>query len=89
MNKFSPIILILLTACSTNVPVTAKFPQVPPSLMEPSEGLVPLDPNKRELTDLFDNVAENYGRYHILEEKYSAWQFWYEQQKKIFEGIQK
>jgi len=87
MNKFLIFCVVVLSGCSTTVPVVAKFPAAPQSLMEPAEELVPLDPSKRELSDLLDNVAENYGRYHILELKYEAWQEWYKQQKNIFENI--
>jgi hypothetical protein len=86
MNKFILPILLLISACTT-VPVTPKFPAAPESLLEPAQNLEPLNPNKRELSDLLENVAENYGRYHILELKYQSWQDWYNQQKKIFEEV--
>jgi hypothetical protein len=88
MNKLYIIaIALMLTACSTVVPVTMKFPQAPESLMSPSEPLIPLNKDKRELSDLIDNATYNYGNYYQLEMKYKAWQDWYETQKKIFEEV--
>jgi len=88
MNKLLvAALLISVTGCSTTVPVVAKFPVAPESLMEAPVGLTPLDTDKREISDLLENVAENYGQYYILEIKYKAWQDWYQQQKRIFEEI--
>jgi hypothetical protein len=88
MNKlYIFVIALLLTSCSTVVPVTMKFPQAPESLMKPAEPLIPLDKDKRELSDLIDNATYNYGNYYLLEIKYKAWQDWYETQKKIFEEV--
>jgi hypothetical protein len=37
-------------------------------------------------SDIVETVVENYGRYNELREKVIAWQNWYLEQKKIFEG---
>lgn len=78
------LVLILLTGCSTAVPVAQKFPDVPSILMEPAPMLTPMDPSKRNLSDLLENANDNYGTYYTTREKLSAWQNWYNQQKKIF-----
>lgn len=57
--------------------------------MEPAPSLTPLDQNDINLSDLLDNVAENYGKYHELSIKYSAWQEWYNKQKTVFENLNK
>jgi hypothetical protein len=77
----------MLNACATVVPVTMKFPQAPETLMTPAEPLIPLDKNKKQLSDLIDNASYNYGNYYELEAKYKAWQEWYNSQKKIFEEV--
>ena len=87
MNKLIIILALFLTACSTVVPVTMKFPQAPESLMSQTEPLEPLPADKRELSDLIDNATYNYGKYYELEVKYKAWQEWYESQKKIHEEV--
>jgi hypothetical protein len=87
MNKLIIIFALMLSACSTVVPVTMKFPQAPETLMTPSEPLIPLDKDKKQLSDLIDNATYNYGNYYELETKYKAWQDWYNSQKKIFEEV--
>lgn len=87
MNKLIIILALFLTACSTVVPVTMKFPQAPDSLMTKTEPLETLPTDKRELSDLIDNATNNYGKYYELEIKYKAWQEWYNSQKKIFEEV--
>lgn len=83
-------IMLLITGCSTTVPVTVKFPDAPASLMEPAESLKLLDEEpKPQLSDILENTAENAGRYYALREKYKGWQNWYQEQRKIFEGAQK
>jgi len=37
-------------------------------------------------SEVVETVVENYGRYNELREKVIAWQEWYREQKKIFEG---
>lgn len=86
MNKIlSLLIVLLLSGCSTVLPVKQKFPEVPERLMQPAEILRPIPDDKENLSDLLDTVTENYGRYHILELKYRAWQDWYQLQKKLYE----
>lgn len=55
--------------------------------METAPLLTPLGQNDTELSDLLDNVAENYGKYHELSLKYTAWQNWYKKQKEIFNEL--
>jgi hypothetical protein len=40
-------------------------------------------------SEVVETVVENYGRYNELREKVIAWQNWYLEQKKIFEGANK
>ena len=80
-----PLMVLALTGCSTVVPVTMKFPEPPPSLMEPPEKLSTLKKDKVELSDIIENTNDNAGKYYKLREKYRAWQEWYSEQKKIFE----
>jgi len=86
MNKYL-IILLGLSGCTTAVPVTVKFPEVPSVLLEPAPVLNPLASDQRELSDLLENVNENYGTYYEIREKLNAWQFWYKTQKNIYDKI--
>ena len=81
------LICLLLTGCSTAVPVKRNFPDVPqvlktacPELKEVEEGTV-------KLTDILAVVTENYSQYHECKITVDAWIDWYNQQKKIFEEV--
>ena len=81
------LITLLLTGCATSVPVRMNFPQAPEPLLKPAEELQPLDPNKKKLSDLLENVNNNYGEYYKLKEQNDAWIEWYNSQRKIFEEV--
>ena len=66
-----------------------QWPQVPAELVAPANDLTPLPADKKTLTDLLENVNNNYGQYYILKQKLEAWQQWYKVQKNIFEDAQK
>lgn len=87
MKAMILVLALALAGCSTTVPVKRSFPDAPPVLMEPAEGLKTLDPNDPRLSKLLEVSVENMGSYHILLEKYRAWQEWYKTQKKIFEEV--
>jgi hypothetical protein len=87
MNRYSIILLLGITGCSTAVPVTVKFPEVPNILLEPAPLLTPLAVDKHDLSDLLENVNENYGTYYEIREKLNNWQEWYKTQKTIYDKI--
>lgn len=80
-------LLLTLTGCATSVPVTMNFPQVPAALSEPCDLLLPLDPAKKELSDLLENTTDNYTKAKECHAKSKAWLEWYETQRKIFEEV--
>ena len=79
--------LLLLTGCATSVPVTMSFPQAPEALTKPCDLLLPLETNKRELSDLLINTTDNYAKAKECHSKSKAWLEWYETQRKIFEEV--
>lgn len=87
MNKILVSLLFILSGCTTAVPVTVKFPDVPSVLLEPVPPLKPLQSDKHELSDLLENVNENYGTYYEIREKLNNWQYWYKTQKEIYDKI--
>ena len=88
MRKLAIVFLLaVLTGCSTTAPVVMKFPEAPPTLMEPAGKLTPLTKENPELSDMIENANETAGKYYQLREKYRSWQEWYTQQKKIFDSI--
>lgn len=83
--KYLILTLLLLTGCSTTVPVTAKFPDAPSSMGECAD-LAKLD-NSAKLSDVAQTVTSNYNTYYECSIKNSAWIEWYKTQKKIFESV--
>jgi hypothetical protein len=78
---------LMLSACSTTVPVTAKFPQAPGTLVqEPCPDLKKLQ-DEAKLSDVAKIVTVNYSEYYICAIKLEAWQRWYKEQKVIYEGL--
>ena len=80
------LLVLLLTGCSTTVPVTAKFPEVPNELLQKCPALKQLE-EELKLSDVAKNITYNYTTYHECVIKYDAWIEWYQSQKKIFESV--
>lgn len=78
--------VLLLSGCSTPVPVKMKFPVAPESFFVPCPDLKKLESGAK-LSDVAKNVSENYTLYHECSLKSEAWGEWYKAQKKIFEEI--
>ena len=88
--KYSVLLIaVLLTGCSTVVPVTAKFPDAPGRLAtERCPNLQKLKEDAR-LSDVARTVTINYSTYYECAVKADAWQEWYEIHRRIFEGASK
>lgn len=86
MNKYLSIICIILMGCSTTVPITAKFPEAPESLMEKCPSLEKLE-NEAKLSDIAKSITNNYTKYYECSTKHSGWIEWYQKQKNIFESV--
>ena len=87
MRSIILIAAVLLTACSTTVPVKAKFPPVPAELMKKCEELKQIEPGKNSITDMLKTVVANYQLYYQCGERVEGWQEWYDAQKKIHDAI--
>jgi hypothetical protein len=80
-------LILLLSGCSTTVPVTAKFPEAPGTLVqEPCQQLKKLE-DTAKLSDVAKTVTVNYSEYYLCAVKLDAWQRWYREQKVIYEGL--
>jgi hypothetical protein len=77
----------LMTACSTTVPVTAKFPAAPALILEKCPPLKTIEGETVSITDLIKTVTQNYTTYYECAEKNNAWVEWYQKQKPIFEDV--
>ena len=79
---------LLLAACSTTVPVTAKFPEAPTktgaTVPCPQLQKLDIDPN---ISQVSNTININYSTYYQCAVKLDVWLEWYETQKRIFEGV--
>ena len=87
MKTYSIIALILLTGCSTTVPVKMTFPDVPASLQARCNPLKKIEGEEVTIVDLHKVVVENYTEYHTCAMKIDEWNEWYSTQKKIYESV--
>jgi hypothetical protein len=78
--------LLILTGCSTTVPVTAKFPDVPEKLLVKCPQLEKLE-NEAKLSDIIKTVTNNYTTYYECAVKHDAFVEWYNIQKDIFNKV--
>ena len=79
------ILVLMLTGCSTTVPVTAKFPE-PPKYTDKCPQLVKLKDDTK-LSEVATTVTINYSTYYECAVKNDAWIEWYQTQKRIFESV--
>jgi hypothetical protein len=79
------LLALLLSGCSTVVPVTAKFPDAP-KFVDACPQLQKLN-DEAKLSDVSTTVNTNYTAYYECAVKNDKWNEWYEIQKRIFEGV--
>lgn len=87
MRVLAIILALSLSACTTMVPVTAKFPAPPGTVAQ-----TPCAPLQRltadaKLSDVAKTIADNYTEYYVCAARVETWQEWYEKQKAIYESI--
>jgi hypothetical protein len=87
MKYYGLLLTILLTGCSTTVPVVAKFPEAPASLKATCPELKKIEGDTISIVDLHKTVVENYTQYYECATKVEAWNEWYTKQKKIFNEV--
>ena len=78
---------LVLVACSTPVPVSQRFPDVPKSLVERCESLKKVEGDKVAITEMLKVVVQNYGMYYECAAKVDGWNDWYQEQKRIYESV--
>ena len=81
------LILLLLTGCSTTVPVARKFPEIPDSFKTPCASLSQIKEGTTKLSEVITVVADNYAEYHLCSDKVDMWIEWYSLQKEIFDSV--
>jgi hypothetical protein len=87
MKTYSILLALLLTGCSTTVPVVMKFPEMPPALSEKCATLNKIEGDTVNIVDVHKTVVENYTKYYECAIKVEGWQEWYSTQKKIYESV--
>jgi hypothetical protein len=89
MTKYLALfLLILMSGCSTVVPVTVKFPDAPDRIKIKCPQLKTLN-EEAKLSDIAKTVTENYTTYYECAVRNDSWIEWYETQKIIFEKLNK
>lgn len=78
--------LLLLSGCSTVVPVTQKFPQAPEILLQQCPPLKELQQDA-SLIDLTKVVVENYTKYYECSVLLEGWHDWYRKQREIYKEL--
>jgi hypothetical protein len=78
--------LIVLSGCSTTVPVKAKFPELPERLQTKCPMLEKLK-EEAKLSDIAKTLNVNYSTYYECAVKHDATIEWYQTQKRIFESV--
>jgi hypothetical protein len=82
------LISMLLTGCSTVVPVKAKFPEAPDMLMTKCPALSQVKEDAK-LSEIATSVSNNYTLYYECAVIARGWQDWYQIQKNIYEKVGK
>jgi hypothetical protein len=79
--------VLLLSGCTTVVPVTQRWPEAPGlQSMQTCPDLKHLEPNST-LSDVARIITLNYSEYYQCVVKLEAWQEWYKKQEIIFKGL--
>lgn len=85
--KILVLALLLLSGCTTVVPVTQRWPEAPGlQSMQKCPNLQQLE-QTTTLSGVAKTVAVNYTEYYSCLVKLEAWQEWYQKQKLIHEGL--
>lgn len=87
MKILAILAVLLISGCSTVVPVTQKWPE-PPGLqaLKTCETLKKLD-KEPQLSDVAKTVTSNYDEYWMCKIKLDAWIEWYQKQELIHKGL--
>ena len=78
---------LVLSACSTPVPVSQRFPDVPKALVEKCDSLKKIEGDRVAITEMLKVVVQNYGMYYECAAKVDGWNDWYLEQKRIYESV--
>ena len=83
----SLLLALLLTGCSTLLPVAPKWPDVPKEVSETCPTLKETPKDTTKLSVVVDTVVQNYSTYYECQAKQEAWTIWYKEQRRIYEEV--
>ena len=86
MKYLTCVLCILISGCSTVVPVTVKFPEAPSKLQVKCPQLEKLK-DESKLSEVSKTITMNYSTYYECAVKLDSWIEWYQVNKIIFEGL--
>jgi hypothetical protein len=81
------LLALLLTGCSTVVPVTARFPEAPGNVAMTACPQLRKIAEDARLSDISKTITMNYSTYYECAVKTDAWIEWYQKQQQIFNNI--
>jgi hypothetical protein len=81
------LLALLLTGCSTVVPVTAKFPEAPGNVAMTACPQLRKIAEDARLSDISKTITMNYSTYYECAVKTDAWIEWYQKQQQIFNNV--
>jgi hypothetical protein len=81
------VLSLLLTGCTTAVPIKPKFPAAPKTLTEPCTTLKKIEGDTVSIVDLHKTVVDNYTLYYECATKVDGWNEWHAKQKKIYDEV--
>lgn len=81
------LLALMLTGCSTLVPVAPKWPDIPKEITETCPVLEQTAKDTTKLSVVVDTVVKNYSTYYECQAKHEAWTIWYQEQKRIYEDV--
>lgn len=87
MKKF--LLILLLSGCSTVVPVKQEFPTIPDELVKPCKPLETIPGETTTLSILMGTVARNYGSRHECASQVDSIREWHQKQKQIYDKVDK
>jgi hypothetical protein len=89
MKWLLAISVVMLSACTTVVPVAQKFPEAPEQTLKLCPQLSTVPEGQTSITELLKVVVANYGTYYECAVRHDGLVEWYHVQKKIHEGVGK
>lgn len=87
MKYLACLLLTILVGCSTDVPLTRKFPNAPEIMLQKCPNLDVLN-NTMKMSEVTKTISDNYTKYHGCSDRNDTWIEWYNKQKETFDKVE-